>query len=48
MENNYTIVDNDLYKDYAYLDKVIAKTLETDIGFFAILKSDIFNPSNLN
>ena len=30
MENNYTIVDNDLYKDYAYLDKVIAKTLETE------------------
>ena len=26
MENNYTIVDNDLYKDYAYLDKVINKT----------------------
>ena len=30
MENNYTIVDNDLYKDYAYLDKVINKTLEEE------------------
>lgn len=30
MENNYTIVDNGLYKDYVYLDKVIAKTLETE------------------
>lgn len=30
MENNYTIVDNGLYKDYAYLDKVIAKTLEAE------------------
>ena len=30
MENNYTIVDNGLYKDYAYLDKVINKTLEEE------------------
>ena len=30
MENNYTIVDNDLYKNYAYLDKVINKTLEEE------------------
>ena len=30
MENNYTIVDNNLYKDYAYLDKVINKTLEEE------------------
>lgn len=30
MENNYTIVDNDLYKDYDYLNDVIAKTLESE------------------
>ena len=23
MENNYTIVDNDLYKDYAYLSYIM-------------------------
>lgn len=30
MENNYTIVDNGLYKDYDYLNDVIAKTLESE------------------
>lgn len=30
MENNYTIVDNGLYKDYDYLNDVIAKTLENE------------------
>ena len=30
MKNNYTIVDNDLYKDYDYLNDVIAKTLESE------------------
>ena len=27
--NNYTIIDNDLYHDYAYLDGVINRTLNT-------------------
>ena len=30
MKNNYTIVDNDLYNDYDYLNDVIAKTLESE------------------
>ena len=30
MENNYTIVDNGLYKDYDYLNDVIAKTLASE------------------
>ena len=30
MENNYTIVDNNLYKDYDYLNDVIAKTLKSE------------------
>jgi len=28
--NNYSIIDNNLYKDYAYLDKVIEETLNSE------------------
>lgn len=34
---NYTIIDNNLYQDYAYLDEVIKKTLEHEDASEAIL-----------
>lgn len=40
MNNNYTIVDNDLYKDYDYIYNVLDYTLEhqkVDNGVFSII-----------
>ena len=31
MKNNYTIIDNDLYKDYDYLYDVLGKTEEVPL-----------------
>jgi len=30
VKNNYSIIDNDLYKDYDYLDNVIKETLDSE------------------
>lgn len=51
MNNNYTIVDNNLYKDYDYLNEVIKKTLakeNVDNAIFSIIFVDLEEIHKLN